>query len=181
MMKVFMDRRFSIFGLVLVLVLALAACGGDGGGGTTDTESEGEATEGEAAGEGEATEGEGEAAGGEGEAAAGGVSAERGEELFNQQLIANQAAGCVTCHYVDPARGDFTGPNLAGIATVAGERVEGQSAEEYLRTSIVNTNEYIAEGFSAGVMPANYGDILTEDEIDSLVAYLMTLDGPRAE
>ncbi len=180
MMKVFMDRRFSIFGLVLVLVLALAACGGDSGG-ATDTESEDAAAEGEAAGEGEAAEGEGEAAEGEGEAAAGGVSAERGEELFNQQLIANQAAGCVTCHYVDPARGDFTGPNQADVATVAGDRVEGQSAEEYLRTSIVNTDEYILEGFSAGVMPANYGDILTEDEIDSLVAYLMTLDGPTAE
>ncbi len=87
------------------------------------------------------------------------------------------AAGCVTCHYVEAARGDFTGPNMADAAIRAQTRVPDQSAVEYLRNSIVNSNEYVVEGYSAGVMPQNYGDILSEEQINNLVAYLLTLQG----
>ncbi|MFP4440641.1 MAG: c-type cytochrome, partial [Chloroflexaceae bacterium] len=103
-----------------------------------------------------------------------------GQQLWNQNLINTSggvAAGCVTCHYVEAARGDFTGPNMAGIAVRAQTRVPDQSAVEYLRNSIVNSNEYVVEGYSAGVMPQNYGDILSEEQINNLVAYLLTLQG----
>jgi cytochrome c2 len=99
-----------------------------------------------------------------------------GETLFNKAIIGT-AAGCKTCHYVDASRGDFTGPNQANVANEAGTRVEGQSAVEYLRNSIVNPNDYVVEGYSAGVMPLNYGDLLSEEEVNDLVAYLLTLDG----
>lgn len=164
--------------LILAMVALLAACGGGAGqpgGAAEPTEpaaEEPEATE--ATGEEEA---ETEATGDEAQTAGGDAAA--GEQLFNQTLIqagGGAAAGCVTCHYVNAEQGDFTGPNLAGIATEAGNRVEGQSAEEYLRNSIVNPNDHVVEGFTAGVMPQNYGDILTDEEIDSLVAYLMTLE-----
>lgn len=162
--------------LMMVTLALLAACGG--GGEQTGGAAEPTAP---AAEEPEATEAPAEEPETNGDAAppAEGGDPAAGEQLFNQTLIqagGGAAAGCVTCHYVNAEQGDFTGPNLAGIATEAGDRVEGQSAEEYLYNSIVNPNDHVVEGFTAGVMPQNYGDILTDEEIDSLVAYLMTLE-----
>ncbi len=98
---------------------------------------------------------------------------EKGKELFNQSTL-NGAPGCVTCHSLDP---DVTivGPSLAGVATRAAERVPGKSAEEYLRESILDPNAYVVEGFPEGVMPQNFGDVLSEEEINDLVAFLLTL------
>src|SRR5688500_9488886 len=43
---------------------------------------------------------------------------------------------CTTCHTLDGTT--LVGPSFQGIATRAATRVEGQSAEEYLRQSITN-------------------------------------------
>jgi cytochrome c2 len=45
----------------------------------------------------------------------------------------------------------------------------------YLHTSIVDPSAYIVPGFVAGLMPETYADIFTEEEINNLVAYLLTL------
>lgn len=109
--------------------------------------------------------------GGEGEASAGDASA--GQELFSQPIIGSQA-GCVTCHSLEPGKAG-AGPSLAKIGTAASSRVSGQSAEEYLRNSIVTPNDHIAEGFGSNIMPATYGNQMSEQEISDLVAYLLTL------
>lgn len=147
---------------MLFIAALLAACGG---GGTETRNTEPPAPEAETTGDEQPADASGDAA--------------AGESLFNQNLIQasdGAAAGCVTCHYVNAEQGAFTGPNLASVATHAAERVEGQSAEVYLRNSIVNTNEYLVEGYAAGVMPATYGDLLSEEEVNNLVAYLLTLE-----
>ncbi len=103
---------------------------------------------------------------------------EAGKALFNQPVFQSSggfASGCYTCHYVEASRGNFTGPNLAGVGSRAATTVSGQSAEEYLHTSIVKPNEYVVQGFVAGLMPQNYGEVLTEEQINNLVAYLLTL------
>jgi hypothetical protein len=69
----------------------------------------------------------------------------------------------------------MVGPSLATIGTDAGSRVSGQSAEDYLRQSIENPNDYIPEGFSAGLMPEALSDELSAQEKSDLVAYLLTL------
>lgn len=46
---------------------------------------------------------------------------------------------------------------------------------EYIRTSIIDPGAYLVPGFPDHLMPRTYGDIFTEDEINDLVAYLMTL------
>jgi len=94
-----------------------------------------------------------------------------GKELFNQNPL-GQNAGCVTCHSTEPGV-QLVGPSLAGIATTAAERVDGMSAEDYIRQSILEPNAYTVEGFPEGLMPA-YSD-LSPEQIDALVAYLMTL------
>jgi cytochrome c len=87
-----------------------------------------------------------------------------GEKLFNQPVIGpNSAPGCVTCHSLEEG------------VVVVGPRVPGQTAEEYLRNSITHPNDYLVEGFAEGVMYQNYAAELTEEQINDLVAYLLTL------
>ncbi|MEZ5178650.1 MAG: c-type cytochrome [Acidimicrobiales bacterium] len=81
---------------------------------------------------------------------------------------------CQICHSTE--RGvDIVGPSLAGVATRAADRVPGLSAEEYLRQSILDPSAYAVEGYRADQMLPIYQDRLSPDEIDGLVAYLMTL------
>ena len=77
--------------------------------------------------------------------------------------------------------GGGIGPNLGGLATRAGSTVAGQSAEEYITTSIVNPNAYIVPecptgACAAGLMPQNFGQTLAPEELDGLVQYLLTLE-----
>jgi hypothetical protein len=51
------------------------------------------------------------------------------------------------------------------------------SAAEYLRESIVEPDAYVVEGFQPGTMTGDFDTVLTEQEIDDLVAYLLTLQG----
>jgi cytochrome c2 len=105
--------------------------------------------------------------GGGGAAAVG--DAEAGRQVFET----GGASGipCTTCHTLDGS--DLVGPSLQGIADRAGTRVEGLSAEEYLRESIRNPSAYVVEGLNP-TMPAIYADTLSEDDIDNLVAYLLS-------
>jgi mono/diheme cytochrome c family protein len=96
-----------------------------------------------------------------------------GEELFAQTVIGSQA-GCATCHSLD-AGVVIVGPSMAGIASRAGSTVAGQSAEEYLRESLLKPDAHLVEGFPAGTMPQVWGDELTSEQIDDLIAYLLTL------
>lgn len=113
--------------------------------------------------------------GGGGQKGAGAGDPERGKALYNQTVIGpNAAPGCVTCHSLEPGK-VLVGPSHAGIATVAETAVPGMSAADFLRQSIVEPDAVVTEGFTAGVMYQNYGKDLTEQEINDLVAYLLTL------
>lgn len=82
---------------------------------------------------------------------------------------------CATCHAVKGDR-KIVGPSLEGIVTRAAERVEGQSAEDYIYTSILHPDDYLVEGFVAGSMQQNFASVLTTETVDDLIAYLMTLN-----
>jgi len=110
-------------------------------------------------------------AGEEGEPAGGDVGA--GEALFAQSSVGTQA-GCTTCHSLEPGV-TLVGPSVANIGAEAGSRVSGVSAEDYLRQSILEPNAYVVEGFGEGIMPGGYGDELSEQQLNDLVAYLQSL------
>lgn len=83
-------------------------------------------------------------------------------------------ANCATCHSLEPDV-VIVGPSLAGVATRAQTRVAGQSAEAYLRNSLLNPGDFLVPGFN-NVMAQNLGDVLSSDQINNIVAFLLTLE-----
>lgn len=107
-----------------------------------------------------------------------------GEALFRQPELA-----CQACHSVQPGV-TLAGPSVAGIATRAEQTVAADfytgaatDAEGYLRESILEPSAHLVPGqnFATGgaeglsLMPADYGERLSDEQIGHLVAYLMTL------
>ncbi|MGZ8755600.1 MAG: c-type cytochrome, partial [Acidimicrobiia bacterium] len=82
--------------------------------------------------------------------------------------------GCRICHSLEPGR-RLVGPSLAGVGTAAATRVPGLTAEEYLRQSIVDPDAYTVEGFQLGAMLPDIAHKLSEQQLDDLVAFLLTL------
>lgn len=94
-----------------------------------------------------------------------------GEELFVTELdTPGSDLACAICHTLDGV--DGRSPSLLGISGVAEERVEGLSDIEYLRQSIIDPAAY--EEDWAALMPRTYADLLTEEEVNDLVAFLLT-------
>jgi cytochrome c551/c552 len=89
----------------------------------------------------------------------------QGQAVFN--------ARCATCHALVPDT-IIIGPSLNGIATQAETRVPGQSAEEYITLSILRPGDYVVEGFT-NVMITNLAKEITSEEMNALVAFLLTL------
>jgi len=83
--------------------------------------------------------------------------------------------GCVGCHNLDqpqtPNNRGPVGPNLGNLHETAG--THGQDPFAYVHESIVNPNAYISEGYMAGIMPANFAERMTEEEINALVEWLL--------
>jgi ferredoxin len=100
--------------------------------------------------------------------------ADAGRSLFNT-TTPGTSAGCRICHSLDPGR-DLVGPSLAGVGTRAATTVAGLNAEDYLRQSIVDPDAYVVPGYPSGQMLANLSDVLSPADLDSLVAFLLTLE-----
>jgi cytochrome c oxidase subunit 2 len=97
--------------------------------------------------------------GGGGGGTAGGGEAPDGKAIFTGE------AGCGGCHALaDAGTTGGTGPDLD-------ESLAGKD-EAYIEQSIVDPSARIAEGFSDGIMPPNFGDTLAPAELDALVKYL---------
>ncbi len=92
--------------------------------------------------------------------------------------------GCVDCHYLkDPidevALNNLIAPSLEHLPEVAGGRVPGQDAVDYVHQSIIDPRAHEVEGYEADLMPLGYADEMSGAEIDALVAWL--LDPQREE
>ena len=101
------------------------------------------------------------------------VEVKNGQALFEQTIIGG-GPGCNTCHSLR-ANQVLVGPSLAGVATRAEKRVPGIFPDDYLRQSILEPDSYIVSPFEVGVMPKNYASELKPEQLQYLVAYLMTL------
>ena len=95
-----------------------------------------------------------------------------GKALFQAGTL--QAIACSSCHVVDSSPAE-SGPSLAGVATRAESGWPNHSATDYLFRAIVYPNAHVVSGFSSGLMPVNYGQTLSSQQIRDLIAYLLTL------
>lgn len=86
------------------------------------------------------------------------------------------SSGCVGCHALDPNQ-QMTGPTWYNMGDTAANRVPGQGPAEYLHQSIVATNSYIVPGYPANIMPQIYNTTLSQDDLATLIAYLLSLHG----
>ena len=92
-----------------------------------------------------------------------------------QALFFDPAAGCFLCHAIDGV-GAFRGPNLTELASRAGDRVAGLSAEEYVGAKILGGMNYeFTVPEYAPIMPP-FEHQLDAEQVDDLVAFLL---GPR--
>ncbi len=100
---------------------------------------------------------------------------ERGRQIWEDGGGVVGGGGCSECHSLDGSEkvGPFRAPTWQGISGRAGDQVPGLSAEEYLRESIVDPAAYIVEGYS-DFMPKGFRFLLSEEDIDNLVAFLLT-------
>jgi cytochrome c553 len=106
----------------------------------------------------------------------------RGEQLFTGAIpiAGGDAPACIGCHPVQPdAEAAVIGPNLSNIGNRAATTVPGQTAEEYLRESIVDGDAFLAGGFQEGIHYRGYDRALSRQDINDLVAYLLTLRSGR--
>lgn len=81
-----------------------------------------------------------------------------GKEVF-------MSSGCGGCHTYGPAGTSATiGPDLDTA-------LEGKDAD-FVLESIVQPNDEIASGFQANIMPDNFGESLSDQQLADLVAFL---------
>ena len=99
------------------------------------------------------------------------ASIQNGDPEAGMQV--SQLNGCIGCHSLEKG-GQLVGPSWYGIANTAIKRVEGESPAQYLYLSIAQPGAYIVPDYPAGIMPQNYNEILSPEQLGDLVAYLLT-------
>ncbi len=89
----------------------------------------------------------------------------QGELLFS--------TNCASCHTIN-GQGGQIGPELTDVYAEKGE--------EYVHQSILMPNAVIAEACPtgpcpSGIMPQNFGETLSEDELNNIITYLKAVSG----
>jgi mono/diheme cytochrome c family protein len=100
-------------------------------------------------------------------------SAEEAADPVAQGQQVFVTSGCNACHTISGISTGTVGPNLTQIGEVGGTREEGVAAEDYIHESIVTPNAYVVEGFPPNVMPQIYGEQLSDEQLDNLIAFLL--------
>lgn len=103
-----------------------------------------------------------------------------GRQLFTGQIAVPGFVACIGCHSVDPAGRAGIGPNLATIGQVAGQRITGMTAAEYIERSIRFHDEFVVPGYGPGIARGALGgrdfdEVLSDAQVLALVTYLMSL------
>jgi cytochrome c oxidase subunit 2 len=86
------------------------------------------------------------------------------------------STGCTACHSADGS--DSVGPTWLGLYGSGRDFEDGDSApadDAYLRESIIDPPLRVVVGYPGNLMPTLYGDSLSDQEIDQIVAYIESL------
>jgi cytochrome c oxidase subunit 2 len=103
--------------------------------------------------------------GGGGGGGGGQAAAPDGKTLFTNGKDSTGASPCGACHTLSEAgTSGTTGPDLDKV-------LKGKDAA-FIKQSIVQPDAQVAQGYSKGIMPPNYGSTLSGAEVDALVKFL---------
>ncbi|XSG74274.1 c-type cytochrome [Herpetosiphon llansteffanensis] len=105
-------------------------------------------------------------------------NAERGKRIFQgaEVLTLDQLEACIDCHSdVAGEAGQGIGQNLSNIGNRAAQRPDGTSAIDYLRLSLTEPDKELVGGFQEGIMPRDYAQKLSTQDINDLIGYMLTL------
>jgi nitric oxide reductase subunit C len=106
---------------------------------------------------------------------------ELGRTVFNAT-----PPGCAACHSIAPGV-NIVGPTLAAMPATAAARIaspdyrgKARDVAGYIRESILDPNAFVLTGptYAASgrsLMPSDYGQTLKPEQVDQIVAYLLTL------
>jgi mono/diheme cytochrome c family protein len=95
-----------------------------------------------------------------------------GKETFLSQ-------GCTSCHTLaDAASTGTIGPNLnqrlrSDCESPASKPIRGSTLEQCIRTAVTDPYKFIPSGYTAGVMPPDFGTKLSSKQLAALIAYLI--------
>ena len=95
--------------------------------------------------------------------------AERGQKWAS-------AYGCVACHSVDGKR--LVGPTWKGLYGKQEQLADGttvQVDDAYLRAAILDPNSQVVKGYPPNVMASSYGQTVTPEKIDDIIAFIQSL------
>lgn len=90
-------------------------------------------------------------------------------------------SGCGSCHAIGSlGEAHKVGPDLSTIGAEAANRVPGLTAAEYLRQSILEPGAFVQPNCPNGpcrdgIMPRDYTQRLTPEQIDTIVSFLLEL------
>lgn len=90
--------------------------------------------------------------------------------------VTAETTGCLQCHTADGT--PSTGPTWKGLAGSNRPLASGESVtadEAYLRNAIIDPASQVVKGYDA-IMPPDYGEALTDQELEDLVAYISSLE-----
>ena len=89
-----------------------------------------------------------------------------GDPAAGKEVFANAQPACGSCHTLEAANATQTlGPNL--------DEVLADKDAAFIRESIVNPGAEVAEGFPDNLMPSDYGDKLSDQDLADIVAFLV--------
>ena len=100
------------------------------------------------------------------------------------QELAEQTLGCTACHTLTAVGPGWEAEaGLPGIGVRGGIRIQqddytgnATSNDQYLIESVVETNIFLVEGFPANVMPTNFSERVTLQDMADLLAFLKTFE-----
>lgn len=95
--------------------------------------------------------------------------ADRGKALYTSKA-------CIGCHSLDGTK--TVGPSFKGLYGHEAELADGSKVkvdDEYIKSSIINPNGQIVAGFAPGLMPPNFKDLLSEQDIGDLIEFIKSV------
>lgn len=87
-----------------------------------------------------------------------------------------QTFGCLGCHTTDGSV--LIAPTWQGLFGHSVQLADGSTVtadEQYLRSSIVDPNAQIVAGYQPNVMPQNFDELLSAEQIDQIIAFIKSL------